>query len=194
MSSGLDKHVVAEVTSAPRPPQSQQPQAILAQVATVVQDSLCQLVSVCGTSINVVVPRLVKPPLCWSPADSHGRHGRMRGCVLSQTTPGSSAPCMASPRSLSGGHGAGEGPPPQRSKTEGKSGGGAEGGGVAREAQRHNWLERNSAQPPQVAATFVAAGVPLLNLPSLGGGADGVDGATVRVLTAASEGGEERSC
>ena len=44
-----------------------------------------------------------------------------------------------------GGHGAGDGPPPQRSRSEEKSGGGAVGGGVAREAQRHKWPERNSS-------------------------------------------------
>ena len=43
-----------------------------------------------------------------------------------------------------------------------------------------------SAQPPLVAATYVAAGAPLPNAPSLGGGADGVDGATVRFLLAQS--------
>ena len=44
-----------------------------------------------------------------------------------------------------------------------------------------------SAQPPLVAATCVAAGVPVLNAPSLGGGADGVDGATVRFLLVQSQ-------
>ena len=89
------------------------------------------------------------------------------------------APRTAPSRPYDGGHGAGDSPPPQFSKTEG-NGGGAEGGGVACESQRHKWPERNSswcvrnahpldvsAQPPQVAAAFVADGVPLLNL---GGG------------------------
>ena len=73
----------------------------------------------------------------WSLADSHGRHGRTRGCVVSQTTPGSPAPSMAPSRPYDGGHGAGDGPPPQRSRSEEKSGGGVEGGGAAREAQRN---------------------------------------------------------
>ena len=69
--------------------------------------------------------------------------GCTRGCVVSQTTPGSPAPSMAPSRPYDGGHGAGDGPPPQRSRSEEKSGGGAEGGGVAREAQRHKWPDRN---------------------------------------------------
>ena len=85
------------------------------------------------------------PQLSVSLADSHGVHGCTRGCVVSQTTPGSPAPSMAPSRPYDGGHGAGDGPPPQRSRSEEKSGGGAEGRGVALEAQRHKWPDRNSS-------------------------------------------------
>ena len=82
-------------------------------------------------------------------------------------------------------------PPPQRSTTEGRSGGGAQGGGVVREAQRHKWSERacgqlirwmslRSRRLSQLRAWLLV--FLSWNAPPLGGGAVGVDGATVRFL------------
>ena len=64
---------------------------------------------------------------------------------------------MAPSRPYDGGHGAGDGPPPQRSRSEEKSGGGAERGGVAREARRHKWPGRNSSVGRAARASVCAA-------------------------------------
>ena len=72
-----------------------------------------------------------------------GRHQRTCGMRRWECPPpqGSPAPSIAPSRPYDGGHGAGDGPPPQRSASEVKSGGRTERGRGARDARRSTETE-----------------------------------------------------